>query len=145
MVNIIMANVGTVVCFRTGNPQNERMLLPLFSPFIDQGEIANLPAFNFYAKLSAIHAQEPLSGQTLLLEDDGSSEIMRTAIDHSRRVFATRQAEVQLKDNPGTKTSKKDIKAPRIKKTKSKRNTKPSTNKIVRTSSVPSSSRPPGF
>lgn len=47
MVNVILANVGTVVCFRTGNPQDERMLLPLFSPFIEQGEISNLPAFNF--------------------------------------------------------------------------------------------------
>ncbi|MCA9302479.1 TraM recognition domain-containing protein, partial [candidate division WWE3 bacterium] len=28
MVNVILANVGTVVCFRTGNPQDERVLLP---------------------------------------------------------------------------------------------------------------------
>ena len=50
MVSIIMANVGTVITFRTGNPQDERVLLPLFSPYIEQGEISNLPAFNFYAK-----------------------------------------------------------------------------------------------
>lgn len=31
MVNVILANVGTVVCFRTDKPQDERMLLPLFS------------------------------------------------------------------------------------------------------------------
>lgn len=90
MVNVILANVGTVVCFRTGNPQDERMLLPLFSPFIEQGEISNLPAFNFYAKLSAVHAQEPLSGQTLLLESAGSDEIANAVIEHSRAAYATK-------------------------------------------------------
>jgi len=50
MVNIILANVGTVICFRTGNPQDERLLLPLFSPYIEAGEISNLSAFNFYAR-----------------------------------------------------------------------------------------------
>lgn len=47
MINVILANVGTVICFRIGKPQDERMLLPPFSPFIEQGEISNLPAFNF--------------------------------------------------------------------------------------------------
>ncbi len=80
MVNVILANVGTVICFRTGNPQDERLLLPLFRPFIEQGEISNLPAFNFYAKLSAVHAQEPLSGQTILLDNDGSDEVAKAVI-----------------------------------------------------------------
>lgn len=97
MVNVILANVGTVVCFRTGNPQDERMLLPLFSPFIEQGEISNLPAFNFYAKLSAVHAQEPLSGQTLLLDSAGSDEVVIAVIEHSRAVFATKHVEPEEK------------------------------------------------
>ena len=97
MVNVVLANVGTVVCFRTGNPQDERLLLPLFSPFIEQGEISNLPAFNFYAKLSAVHAQEPLSGQTLLLESDGSDEVAKAVIEYSRAAFATKQVEPEEK------------------------------------------------
>ena len=43
LVDIILANVGTVVCFRSGSPADERLVLPLFMPFIDQGGIANLP------------------------------------------------------------------------------------------------------
>jgi len=70
-VNIILANVGTVFCFRTGNPQDEHLLLPLFVPYIEKGEIANLSTFNFYARLSATKSQEPLSGQTLLLKNKG--------------------------------------------------------------------------
>jgi hypothetical protein len=91
MVSIILANVGTVICFRTGNPQDERLLLPLFSPYIDQGEISNLPSFNFYAKLSAVQAQEPLSGKTLLLQDSGSNQIAEVAIALSRATFAKKQ------------------------------------------------------
>jgi len=91
MVSIILANVGTVVSFRTGNPQDERLLLPLFSPYIEQGEISNLPSFNFYAKLSALNAQEPLSGQTLLLENDGSQEVAKQAVRLSRKTFAKKQ------------------------------------------------------
>lgn len=91
MVNIILANVGTVICFRTGNPQDEQTLLPLFSPYISQGEINNLPAFCFYAKLSAIQPQEPLSGQTLLLDNDGDDTIFQKSIEFSRSIFAKKQ------------------------------------------------------
>jgi hypothetical protein len=35
LVDIILANVGTIVCFRSGSPADERLVLPLFSPFID--------------------------------------------------------------------------------------------------------------
>ncbi len=93
MVSIILANVGTVICFRTGNPQDEKLLLPLFAPYIDEGEISNLSSFNFYAKLSAMQAQEPLSGQTLLLEDGGSDEVAEAVIRHSRRSFAIQKDE----------------------------------------------------
>jgi hypothetical protein len=66
MVNIILANVGTIVCFRTGNPMDEQIVLPLFNPYIERGEIMNLPTFNFYMRLAAVHSQEPLSGVTVL-------------------------------------------------------------------------------
>lgn len=106
MVGIILANVGTVICFRTGNPQDEQRLLPLFSPYIDQGEISNLPAFNFYTKLSAIKAQEPLSGQTLLLTDDGDDKIRDAIVEYSRSVFAKKQEEKEESKQPAKKSPK---------------------------------------
>ena len=125
MVNVILANVGTVICFRTGNPQDERLLLPLFSPFIEQGEIRNLPAFNFYAKLSAVHAQEPLSGQTILLDNDASDEVAKAVIEYSRVTFATKQVEPEEKpkaeksEPKPTKKPKKIKSEPKSKKRKS--------------------------
>lgn len=91
MVSIILANVGTVICFRSGNPHDERLLLPLFGPYIEQGEISNLSAFNFYARLSAIHAQEPLSGQTVLLDGVGSTEVSARVAELSRKNYALKQ------------------------------------------------------
>jgi len=88
MVNIILANVGTVVCFRTGSPLDEILVLPLFQPFIETGEIANLPSFNFYIRIAAIQPQEPLSGQTLLLNDNGSSKVADLVKANSRKNFA---------------------------------------------------------
>jgi hypothetical protein len=87
-VNIILANVGTVITFRTGSPVDEQLVLPLFKPYIEPGEIANLPSFNFYARLSAIKSQEPLSGETLLLDDDGDEAIAKKAITSSRKLYA---------------------------------------------------------
>lgn len=65
LVNIILANVGTVIAFRTGSPKDEELLLPLFEPYVDKGEIANLPAYTFYARVLGIEPQEPMSGETL--------------------------------------------------------------------------------
>jgi hypothetical protein len=97
LIDIILANVGTVICFRTGNPQDEQLLLPLFSPYIEQGEIANLSSFNFYAKLSAVHTQEPLSGHTLLLPDDGKESVAQEVIAYSREHYTGKPEEAAPK------------------------------------------------
>lgn len=99
--------------------------MPLFSPFIEQGEISNLPAFNFYAKLSAVHAQEPLSGQTVLLDNDGSDEVAKAVIEHSCAIFATKHVEPEEKpkaeksESTPTKKPKKIKSEPKSKKRKS--------------------------
>lgn len=95
LVQIILANVGTVISFRTGSPADEQLVLPLFKPYIEEGEIANLPSFTFYARLSAIRSQEPLSGETMLLENDGSSSIAKRVIESSRKLYAYPYSEAQ--------------------------------------------------
>lgn len=118
MVSIILANVGTVICFRTGNPEDEKLMLPLFAPFVDQGEISNLPAFNFYAKISAIQPQEPLSGQTLLLEDNGSNETLKQVIALSQKKYARKQKKQATQETQKTvrsaRTSSKNDKESKV-------------------------------
>lgn len=88
LVDIILANVGTVVAFRSGSPADERFILPLFRQFIDEGEIANLPAYSFYARIAALDVQEPVSGKTVLLDTFGSKNIAKEVIEHSRLAYA---------------------------------------------------------
>lgn len=86
----ILNNVGTVVCFRTSSLLDIRHLLPRFQPYVEEQEIMNLPSFNFYIKLSGVKPQEPISGETVLLESEGDSEIAREVIESSRTTFAER-------------------------------------------------------
>ena len=90
MVNIILANVGTVVVFRTGSPLDEQLILPLFKPFLDEGEITNLPSYNFYIRITAIEPQEPMSGSTLLLEDGGNKEVADLVKTNSRKNYTVK-------------------------------------------------------
>lgn len=87
MVNTILANTGTIVCFRTGSPMDEQLLLPLFRPHLTQGEIASLPPFHFYAKLAAVQSQEPLSGVTIV--PPPGSQDAQVVIDSSRQLYGT--------------------------------------------------------
>ncbi len=102
MVNIILANVGTVICFRTGSPFDERLILPLFKPYIEEGEIANLPSFSFYVRISAVQPQEPMSGETLLLENNGSEVMAAQVVERSRECYATKY-EAELHEVTETK------------------------------------------
>lgn len=131
-VNIILANVGTIICFRTGNPQDEQCLLPMFSPYIEPGEISNLPAYNYYARLAAVHAQEPLSGQTLLLENDGDEAVRDEIVKYSQRTFGS--------------NTKKQNHSTTVKLTQNNQHQpKESKKKVSTKCSQPKGIKPPGF
>ncbi len=97
MVNVILANVGTVICFRSGNPADEKLVLPLFKPYVEEGEIANLPSYNFYMRVSAQKSQEPLSGETIVLERGNNPANVQKVIALSRENHT--KAEVKVKVN----------------------------------------------
>ena len=124
-VNIILANVGTVICFRTGNPLDEQRLLPMFSSYIEPGEISNLPAYNYYVRLAAVNAQEPLSGETLLLKNDGDEAMRDEIIRHSRKKFARKREEISKHENPSKTASRKATKTNEQEKGKSQTKTEP--------------------
>lgn len=101
LVDVILANVGTVVAFRSGSPADERLIQPLFAPYVEEGELSNLPAYSFYTRISAIHAQEPMSGMTVLLDAESNEEVTRRVTDRSRAKYG-REAE-----QPETKPTRK--------------------------------------
>ena len=111
LVDIILANVGTVICFRSGSPADEKLVLPLFNPYIEQGEIANLPSYNFYARIAAIHSQEPMSGVTLLLKDNANEDIYNKVIQYSQTNYSIKPTEPKkiIDPKPKTKVIEKHI------------------------------------
>jgi hypothetical protein len=102
LVQVILDNVGTVICFRV-RAASEQLLLPIFEPPLEVGEIASLPAYNYYVKINALKNHEPLSGETVLLDSPGSSQVAKKVVRRSRKNFTSRYAET-----PATKSTVKD-------------------------------------
>lgn len=94
MVETILNNVGTLICFRTGTA-DERLILPRFKPYLEPGEFTNLPTYSFYAKLSAVTSQEPVSGETILPDIDSSDEVAKRVIGASRVRYAKKYEETK--------------------------------------------------
>lgn len=92
MVEVILNNVGTVVCFRTGSTVDEDVILPRFSPLVREGELNNLPARTFYIRVQAKESFEPMSGETVLAENVGSGEAMGKVVEASRKNFGKHSA-----------------------------------------------------
>lgn len=94
LVNVTLANTGTVICFRTANPEDERMILPQFRPYIEQGEIASLPSYHFYMRLGALNPEEPFSGMTIPVHIEYSQNRIDEVIESSRKLY-TKSYEVE--------------------------------------------------
>ena len=96
LVNITLANTGTVICFRTANPEDERMILPQFQPYISQGEIASLPSYHFYMRLGALNPEEPFSGVTTPVHMPFSQSRINEVVESSRKSYTKKYEAVAV-------------------------------------------------
>ena len=115
IVNVILANVGTVVCFRTASPIDEDLMLAQFAPVVVRGDIANLPRHRFYMKMAATQPEDTFSGETIPILLTHDQRMRGRIIESSRKNYAivyekpipkTRVAETKTK---GKKDKKKDV------------------------------------
>lgn len=110
LVNITLANTGTVICFRTANPEDERMILPQFRPYIEQGEIASLPSYHFYMRLGALNPEEPFSGVTVRVHIEYSQNRVGEVIDSSRKLYTKKYSgSADISAKPKEKQSSKRV------------------------------------
>lgn len=108
LANVTLANTGTVICFRTANPEDEKLILPQFTPYIEKGEIASLPSFNFYMRLAAINPEEPFSGVTTPVDVRENEELINSIIRSSRKRYAIKYKESKkTKQKPEPKNKSK--------------------------------------
>jgi hypothetical protein len=107
LINITLANTGTVICFRTANPEDEKLILPQFQPYVEKGEIASLPSFRFYMRLGALNPEEPFSGTTTLTTVGENSERVDEVITSSRARYAIKYVEKKTENYRGGYIAKK--------------------------------------
>jgi hypothetical protein len=116
LIEEILGNARTLICFGTGNPKDEEALLPRFAPHVEPGELLNLPIYNFYLKTTAETPMEPTSGKTIRLEDHYtlSDERAEEVIDASRKNYARKYEEPKIETD--TKQSNKKAAKPTTRK-----------------------------
>lgn len=108
----ILGNVGTVICFGTGNPLDEQLLLPRFEPWITRGQIVNLPSYNFFARIKAIgssDSQAPVSGETVKIEVIRDEVKTKRVIAASRANYAKKYVPVPRVEAAGKAEDPKSI------------------------------------
>lgn len=96
----VFGNVGTLVCFRVGAADAERLVLE-FTPFFEEEDLVNLPAFAIYLKLMIDGvSSDPFSAATLPpLFDDYRTNSRDKVIAVSRERYSNPRAVVEDKIN----------------------------------------------
>jgi len=61
--------------------------LPIFTPQVEKGQIANLPSYSFYMKINAIQPQNPFTGEIDDFTIQGSSDIKDQVIKYSQDTY----------------------------------------------------------
>lgn len=112
IVNTILTNAGTIICFKSNSLADERQMLHLFNGKVEPGEIANLPTYNFYAKLSGgLEPQDPVSGVTIVAKDtEGGEDIAEAVIESSRANYAKKYVAPEKKKEKANTDKNKESK-----------------------------------
>lgn len=97
ITNVVLANTGTVICFRTASPVDEELMLSQFAPQVVQGDIGNLPRYHFYMRLAAIEPEAPFSGITLPITTEKNQIKTDYLIQASRKNYAIQYIKKEVK------------------------------------------------
>lgn len=106
ITNVVLANTGTVICFRTASPVDEDLMLSQFAPQVVQGDIGNLPRYRFYMRLAAIEPEAPFSGETIPITTPKDPEKVERIIEASRKNYATEYVKKASKPAPPSASEK---------------------------------------
>lgn len=110
LLKIILANVATVISFRTSNPSDESTILPIFAPQVTKNEISNLPSYSFYIKINALYPQDAFSGTTANFLIKNDENIRREVIAYSRNNYGMIVEAPINSSKPIAKKSKANVK-----------------------------------
>jgi len=94
LANVLLGNVGVVICFKNG-PDDENILLPILEPEVKKGDIVNLPPHHFFMKVTNAYSESAFSGKTTPFTEEGSQTFMNEIIEQSRKNFASSRLAVE--------------------------------------------------
>ena len=89
LLETIIGNTGTLICFRTTSPKDEIKLLSLLAPEVEKGQLANIPSYNFYMKINALHPQSTFSGRNENFKLSNEESFVDKIISLSRENYAS--------------------------------------------------------
>ena len=115
-LQIILANVGTVIVFRTSSPLDEDTILPILLPQVNKHEISNLPSYHFYIKINALEPQDAFTGEIDDFTVPGNQIIKQQVVNSSRDLFGLKPATINKnrKTVPSRKPSDKTAKRVKV-------------------------------
>ncbi len=102
LLETIIGNSGTLICFRTTSPKDEDKLLPVFLPEVEKGQMANIPSYNFYMKINAIQPQSTFSGEIENFVIPSNEEVRREVIKHSQTKYGQTPKPLHAKNKTST-------------------------------------------
>jgi len=88
--NFATTSFAQVISFRTTSPNDEGKVLPIFTPQVEKGQIANLPSYNFYIKINALKPQDTFTGEIDDFPLKADEIIMQEVSELSRNRYATK-------------------------------------------------------
>lgn len=95
LVKVILANTGSIICFRTGSPLDEEFILPFFAPEVEKGEISNLAPYHFYMKINNDTPQDSFSGETIYSPNSINESVIERIRSTTRKNYAMTKEQIE--------------------------------------------------
>lgn len=94
VLKIMLGNAATHICLRA-SPDDEAFILPYMKPEVEKGDIVNLAPYHFYMKVTGDVSEDAFSGQTKVIDAEGSAKTKDDVVAHSRKQYGTPKAKVE--------------------------------------------------
>ncbi len=86
LLDTITGNAGTMISFRIG-PNDEKVILPFFSPQVKMGQMLHLPTLSFYIKINAKNPEDAFTGQISHFIIKFHPEIKQEVVENSQKTY----------------------------------------------------------
>jgi hypothetical protein len=94
ITKVIQGNAGAMVAF-CGSPDDEKSILPFFTPEVTKGQIVNLAPYHFIMKVAGEDVEDAFTAVTVPITQIGSKQVSDEIIRYSRKHYATSRDEVE--------------------------------------------------